>query len=94
MKNKIITAVCMIMILLPWTILPLRSFQWALKSPTAEIMIGCYAVFMIFCGIFTAFAYVKAGAQNYFMKICLIINSLYAAGGTVLLGMMVNSQFM
>lgn len=48
MKNKILTAVSTLMIFVPWTILPLRAFDWALKSPVAEIMISGYAVFMIF----------------------------------------------
>ena len=46
MKNKILTAVSTLMIFVPWTILPLRAFDWALKSPVAEIMISGYAVFM------------------------------------------------
>ena len=64
MKNKILTAVNTLMLFVPWTILPLRSFDWALKSPAAEIMISCYAAFMIFSGVFTLLSYVKAKAQN------------------------------
>ena len=47
MKNKILTAISTIMLFVPWTILPLRTFDWALESPVAEIMISCYAAFMI-----------------------------------------------
>lgn len=82
------------MILVPWTILPLRTFDWALESPAAEIMIACYAAFMIFSGVFTIISYVKANAQNNLMKVCLIVNSLYAVVGVVFLGMMVNTHFM
>lgn len=92
MKNKILTAVSTIMILVPWTIFPLRSFDWALESPAAEIMIACYAAFMIFSGVFTIISYVKANAQNNLMKVCLIVNSLYAVASAVFLGMMVNTQ--
>jgi len=88
MKNKIITMVSAIMILIPWTILPLRTFDWALKSPAAEIMISCYAAFMIFSGIFTIFSYVGAKVQNNLMKGCLIVNSLYAVFGMAVFGLM------
>lgn len=88
MKNKILTLVSTIMLFVPWTILPLRTNQWALESPTAEIIISCYAAFMIFSGIFTIISYVKAKAQNHLMKVCLIINSLYMAGGAAAFAMM------
>ena len=39
MKNKILTAISTIMLFIPWTILPLRTFDWALESPVAEIMV-------------------------------------------------------
>lgn len=91
MKNKFLTAVSSIMLFIPWTILPLRTnFQWALDY--AHIMIPCYAVFMIFSGLFTIFAYVIAKAQNNLMKACLIINSLYAVFGVAALGMMIFSR--
>lgn len=48
MKNKILTAISTIMLFVPWTILPLRTFDWALESPVAEIMVYSYAAFMIF----------------------------------------------
>ena len=94
MKNKILTAVSTIMLFVPWTILPLRTFDWALESPVAEIMIACYAAFMIFSGVFTIISYVKAKAQNNLMKVCLIVNSLYAVAGIVFLGMMIKTHFM
>lgn len=93
MKEKILTAICTIMLFLPWTILPLRSFDWALKSPTAEIMIFCYCVFMIFSGLFTIYAYAKAHLQSSLMKICLVVNGLYLAGGAALLVMMAITRF-
>lgn len=94
MKNKILTAVSAIMLFIPWTILPLRTFDWALESPVAEIMIACYAAFMIFSGVFTIISYVKAKAQNNLMKVCLIVNSLYAVAGVVFLGMLINTKLM
>ncbi len=91
MKIKILTAVSSIMLFIPWTILPLRiNFQWALDY--AHIMIPCYAVFMIFSGVFTILTYVIAKAQSNLMKICLVINSLYAVFGVAALGMMILSR--
>ncbi len=81
MKNKILTTVSAIMLFIPWTILPLRTYDWALESPVAEIMISCYAAFMIFSGVFTIISYVKEKAQNNLMKVCLIVNGIYAVGG-------------
>ena len=88
-KNKILTTISTIILFIPWTILPLRTFDWALESPVAEIMISCYAAFMIFSGVFTIIAYTKGKVQNNLMKICLIVNTLYAVGGVVVFGMMI-----
>ncbi len=92
MKKKILTTVSAIMLFIPWTILPLRTYGWALESPAAEIMIACYSVFMIFSGVFTIISYTKAKGQSNLMKVCLILNSLYAAAGAGVLGMMINTQ--
>ncbi len=75
------------MLFVPWTILPLRMFEWALQSPTAEIMIDCYAAVMIFSGIFTILSYTKGKVRSNLMKICLVVNSLYAAFGVFALAM-------
>lgn len=88
MKEKVLTVISTLMIFIPWTILPLRSFDWALESPAAEIMISCYAVFMIFSGVFTAVSYGAAKVQHGWMKVCLVINCLYAVGGAAAVGMM------
>lgn len=87
MKNKILTTISTIMLFVPWTILPLRMFDWALQSPTAEIMIACYAAFMIFSGFFTILSYAKGKVRSNLMKICLVVNSLYATFGVFALAM-------
>ena len=93
MKNKILTTISTIMLFIPWTILPLRiNFQWALDY--AHIMIPCYAVFMNFSGVFTILSYTKAKAQNNLMKVCLIVNSLYAVFGVAALGMIIVPKIM
>ncbi|MCM1026338.1 MAG: hypothetical protein NC432_07865 [Roseburia sp.] len=92
MRDKILTAVSVLMLFLPWTILPLRiHFQWALDY--AHIMIPCYAGFMIFSGVFTTVSYAAAKVRNPVMKVCLTVNGLYAVAGAVFLGMIIQSQF-
>lgn len=90
MKDKIITIISFFMMLIPWTILPLRSFSWALESPVAEIMITGYALFMIFSGVFTAVAYGKGRVQNLLMKISLVVNVIYAVAGAAAVIMICN----
>lgn len=87
MKNKILTAVSTIMLFIPWTILPLRSFDWALKSPAAEIMILSYAAFMIFSGIFSILVYTKGKVKSKLMQVCVAINSIYAVGAIAIIAM-------
>lgn len=93
MKNKILTAVSTVMLFVPWTILPLRENAWALESPAAEIIISCYAAFMIFSGVFTIVSFIKGKVQNPLMKVCVVINSLYGVGGAAVFVMMVLPKF-
>lgn len=88
MKEKTITTLCSILMLVPWSIFILRQNAWALESPTAEIMIGAYCVIMILSGIITLFSYQKAQVHNGLMKICCIVNSLYAVVGIAFFVMM------
>ena len=94
MKNKILTAVSTIMLFVPWTLLILRMFDWAMESPTAEIMISCYAAFMIFSGIFTIVSYAAAKIKSNLMKVCLVVNSLYAIFGIGVFVLMGLPKFM
>ena len=80
MKNKILTVISAIMLFVPWTILPLRTFGWALESPAAEILIYSYAAFMIFSGIFSILAYTKGKVRSKLMQVCAAVNSIYAVG--------------
>lgn len=93
MKNKMITVVSTIIMFVPWTIFPIRTFDWALQSPAAEIIISCYAAFMIISGIFTVVTYIKLKIQNNLMKICLLVNGLYAVVGVLAFGMMIVPKF-
>lgn len=89
MKEKILTAISAVMVLVPWTIFPLRTNDWALESPTAEIIIVSYAAFMIASGIFSLLAYKKGNAKNNVMKVTMMINIVYAVAAIALMGMMV-----
>ena len=87
MKKKIFTAISTIMLFIPWTILPLRRFDWALESPVAEIMIFSYAAFMIFSGIFSILVYTKGKVKSKLMQVCVAINSIYAVGAIAIVAM-------
>ena len=87
MKNTILTAISTIMLFVPWTILPLRTFDWALESPVAEIMVYSYAAFMIFSGIFSILSYTKGKVKSKLMQVCVVINSIYAVGAIAIIGM-------
>ena len=76
MKNKILTAISTIMLFVPWTILPLRTFDWALESPVAEIMVYSYAAFMIFSGIFSILSYTKGKVKS---KAQIILQDAFSA---------------
>lgn len=92
-KEKIGTLISTVMMAVPWSILILRQNQWALESPTAEIMISCYAVFMILSGIFTALFYQKYKVTNPLMQICLVVNGLYTVAGIGAFVMMAITKF-
>lgn len=81
MKNKVWTFISTIMLFVPWSIFLLRTNAWALRSPVAEILITCYAAFMIFSGIFTIWGYAKKQVRNLWMQICCVINGLYGVVG-------------
>lgn len=87
MKNKILTVISVTMLFVPWTILPLRTFGWALESPAAEILIYSYAAFMIFSGIFSILAYTKGKVRSKLMQVCAAVNSIYAVGAIAIIAM-------
>lgn len=73
------------MLCVPWTILLVRTFDWALESPTAEILIFSYTAFMIFSGVFSILVYTIGKVKNKWMQICTVINSIYATGAIAIL---------
>lgn len=93
MKNKICTAISTLMLFVPWTIFPLRTFDWAVESPVAEIMIYSYAAFMIFSGIFSSIAYTKGKVKNKWMQVCTAINGIYAVGAVAIIALAISGLF-
>lgn len=87
MKKNICTFIAAIAVFLPWTILPLRTFPWALELPAARIIIIAYAGFMILAGVYSILAYTRWKIRNPVMTICTAINSIYAVIGAAALGM-------
>lgn len=71
----------------------MRTFDWALESPTAEIMIYSYAVFMFFSGAFTLWAYAKGGAKSKWMQVCTVVNCIYSVGALAIAAMIAASNF-
>ncbi len=81
MQVKLINIINSLVVLIPWTILPVRMFDWALKSPNAGNIILGYAIFMIVGGIFTIITYPKIEEKFNLLKICLVVNSFYLCFG-------------
>ena len=88
MKERICTAVSTVLLAAPWSIFILRQKTWALESPGAEIVIGCYAALMVLGCLFTLLAYAAGKVQNSWMKLCLVIHSVYAVVGAAAAVMM------
>lgn len=92
MKTKILTGISAAFALFPWTILPLRAwFSWALEY--AHLMIPGYAALMILGGAFTALAYGLGKARSPLMKLCLVVNIIYAVFGAAVLPMLIWRNF-
>ncbi len=93
MKNKVCTAIATLMLFIPWTIFPLRTFDWALESPVAEIIVYSYATFMILSGIFSILSYTKGKVKNKWMQVCTVINGIYAVGAIAMIGLVLSNLF-
>lgn len=59
MKTKIYTTVSTIMLFIPWGLLFLRRYDWALQMPMAKILISGCAALMIAGGVFSVIVYAK-----------------------------------
>lgn len=88
MKQKLLTIISSLLVLLPWLSLLLKKWSKLPGTLAVDITILVCAVLLILIGIFTILAYCKGRVQNAVMKICLIINSIYALCGVTTIGMM------
>ena len=79
MKEKLCTLIAAVFVFLPWTIFPLRTFDWALELPAARIIIIAYALFMILSGVCSILVYIRWKVKN------TAINGIYAAFGAAAL---------
>lgn len=70
MKNKVLTAVSVIMLFVPWTILILRRFDWALESPVAGRDVAAQAEDPAEPDPFLQ--YIRAALQQFHRKIVLM----------------------
>ena len=93
MKNKICTTIATLMLFIPWTIFPLRTFDWALESPVAEILVYSYAAFMISSGVFSILSYTRGKVKNKWMQFCTVINGIYAVGAVAIVAMGISNSF-
>lgn len=85
MKGNVVNIMNSLIVLVPWAIIPIRKFDWALVTPNAERIILGFAIFMMIGGIFTIVTYPK-GRKNNYSRICLVINSLYLLFGLFAIG--------
>ena len=92
-NQKNVSLVSTILLLFPWTILPLRTFVWALETPAAQIIVICYALLMIFSGFFTIHMYRTGRGKGLWMQICTIVCVIYAAAAVAILALMVVNLF-
>ena len=84
MKTKVLTVINVLLVFLPWTILLLRMNAWALQSPAAEIIIGCYCGEMLLGSVFSVISYLIGGKSSKLMQACLVVNVLYGAAALFL----------
>lgn len=83
MKTKVLTSVCTVMMLLPAAIFPLRPIFERYAAAAAPVC----AVIFILCGIFTACVFFKSDMKSDLLRLCLIVNVMYAVFAFVLLVM-------
>ena len=79
-KDNTCISSCAFTGLWPWTILLVRTHEWALKSPAAEITIGIYSVEIILAFLYCLILYTKKNHKDAMTSIGLVVNGLYAAG--------------
>lgn len=83
-KKIILSSVCTAMMLLPWMLLLFRR-QLETLFAHADVTVPLFAAFIIFCAIFTVCVYFAARVRTDLIRICMIVNGVYAVFAFVLL---------
>ena len=83
-KKIIFSTVCTSMMLLPWLLLLFRKRLEALIAH-ADVTVPLFAAFMIFCAVFTVCVYFAARVRTDLIRLCMIVNGVYAVFAFVLL---------
>lgn len=76
-----------ILAFVPWTILILRQYDFALQSPAAELIIAAYCVYIAAAFVFSLILYAKKKMRDVLCGIALVLNGIYLAGTAVLVCM-------
>ena len=84
------SVVALLLAFVPWTILLVRTHEWALKSPAAEITIGIYSVEIILAFLYCLILYTKKNHKDAMTSIGLVVNGLYAAGVLGIVGISIH----
>lgn len=85
-KKTVLSSVCTAMMILPWLLFFLRGQLERLHVYSGAAVIFA-AAFFIFCGIFTVYVYFAAGVRTDLLRLCMIVNGIYAVFAFVLLVM-------
>lgn len=88
-ENKKITplsAVSLVTVLIPWTILYVRTYEFALRSPWAEIIIGIYCGVILLLFAFSLFVYAGKKHKDILAALAVTIHGIYALGTLVVVG--------
>lgn len=94
-KKKIsaMSVISLMTVLLPWTILYVRTYDFALVSPWAEIIIGIYSLLILCFFAFSAFVYFGKKRKDVIAALALMVNGIYAVGTVVLVGVSIPGWF-
>lgn len=92
-KITLLSVINFILIFVPWSIIYLRQYEFALESPNAEMIIACYSIFIIASFIFSLVLYTYKKKRDVLSSIALIINGVYTAGVIGIIGMSISSWF-
>lgn len=92
-KISFLSFINFILIFVPWSIIYLRQYEFALESPNAEMIIAGYSIFIIASFIFSLVLYTYKKKRDVLSSIALFINGVYTAGVIGIIGMSITSWF-